>query len=313
MREAPLLHIENLTLSFYRQKGLFKRQAVKVLHGVDLAVKAGEIAAVVGSSGSGKSLLAHAVMGLLPEEAEWSGRIHYDGAPLDRKRLQQLRGKEMAFVPQSVNYLDPLMRAGKQVRTAVAAAESKQAEEMQRKAFERSGLPAEASRLYPHQLSGGMARRVLALGAIVSGARLIIADEPTPGLDEVSLAEIANQFRELADAGCAVLFITHDIQLALRIADRVAVLYAGHVVEHAAVGDFAGDGHLLRHPYTRALWRALPENGFVPVPGLQPRPDALPSGCLYAPRCGEASDACMTERPVMRAVRGGATRCCHAT
>ncbi|GGG77440.1 ABC transporter ATP-binding protein [Paenibacillus radicis (ex Gao et al. 2016)] len=307
-----LLEVEGLTVAFRRQAGLFRQRTMEVIHGLELTVDAGQVVAVVGSSGSGKSLLAHAIMGLLPDNAHCSGSIRYDGTLLDAARVSELRGKEIAIVPQSVTYLDPLIRVGKQVRHA-ASAGGGEGERLQKQVFARNGLAEETARMYPHELSGGMARRVLASTAIISGAKLIVADEPTPGLNEAAALETARQFRELADAGCAVLFITHDIQLALSFADRIVVLYAGTVMENAAAADFAGDGERLRHPYTKALWQALPGNGFKPLGGSQPHPDMLPPGCLFAPRCCHASEDCTSQRPEFMPLRDGAVRCFHAS
>jgi peptide/nickel transport system ATP-binding protein len=157
-----------------------------------------------------------------------------------------------------------------------------------------------------------MARRVLMATAVVGNAQLVIADEPTPGLHPDVVAEVLQHFRELADTGKGVVLITHELDAALAIADRVAVFYAGSTLEVANAADFAGDGEQLRHPYTRALWRALPQHGFTPVPGSQPIPDALPPGCLFAPRCPLVIDECGAGRPPERALAGGLVRCIRA-
>ena len=183
----------------------------------------------------------------------------------------------------------------------------------QREVFERYHLGQDVENMYPFQLSGGMARRALLSTAIVSGAKVIIADEPTPGLDPVVIKEALNNFREFADNGCAVMLITHDIESALTIADKIAVFYAGTTVEVAPVDNFAGNGEALRHPYSKALWRALPQNDFIPIPGSQPHPSALPSGCLFEPRCEKATPQCGKTQPEMRKLRNGMVRCIHAT
>ncbi|MEF3304143.1 ABC transporter ATP-binding protein [Paenibacillus sp. GYB003] len=306
----PLLEVDGLSVAFASYTGRFKRTAVPVLHNMNLDVNPGEIVAVIGSSGSGKSLLAHAILGILPGNATVTGTIRYDGEHLAPHRIEALRGREIALVPQSVGFLNPFMRAGAQVRSAVRGGDP--AAE-QRKAFERYRLGREAEPLFPHQLSGGMARRVLVSMATVSGARLLVADEPTPGLDPAVVRETVAQLRELADGDAAVLLISHDLESALQAADRVAVFYAGTTVEIAPAADFAGDGSRLRHPYSRALWKALPQNGFEPLPGRQPSPGELPEGCVFAPRCENATAACAAERPVMRTVRGGKVGCVHAT
>lgn len=306
----PILEVENLSISFQQYKEGFKQRDVQVISDLTVALEAGEILAVVGSSGSGKSLLAHAILGILPDNAQVSGTMHYDGEMLTPEKQAALRGKEIALIPQSVNYLDPLMRVGQQVQTAVKKGDPVRA---QRDVFERLHLDEKVDKMYPFQLSGGMARRTLLSTAIVAEADVIIADEPTPGLDPVVMKEALSHFREFADKGAAVMLITHDIEAALTIADKIAVFYAGTTVEIAPIADFSGDGEALRHPYTKALWKALPQNDFTPIPGSQPHPDALPPGCLFAPRCPIATPACSEARPEMQELRGGRVRCIHAT
>ena len=306
----PILEVENLSISFNQYTSGLKQKNFNVISSLNVTLEEGEILAVVGASGSGKSLLAHAILGILPDNANISGTIKYDGEVLTAARQASLRGKEIALIPQSVNYLDPLMRVGNQVRTSVKDGDAIAA---QREVFERLHLKSNVENMYPFQLSGGMARRTLLSTAIVSGAKVIIADEPTPGLDPVVIKEALNNFREFADNGCAVMLITHDIESALTIADKIAVFYAGTTVEIAPVENFTGDGEALRHPYSKALWRALPQNDFIPIPGSQPHPSALPSGCLFAPRCPMATPECGQAQPEMRNLRNGMVRCIHAT
>src|SRR5690606_25714524 len=294
----------------FKQYKAFKQVHNQVISSLNIAIEEGEILAVVGASGSGKSLLAHAILGILPSNARTSGTIKYEGEILTPNRQKALRGKEIAIVPQSVSFLDPLMRVGKQVRTSVKG--NKDATEVQRKVFECYHLRKEVETMYPFQLSGGMARRVLLSTAMVSGAKVIIADEPTPGLDPVVMKEALQNIREFADNGSAVMFITHDIESALQIADKIAVFYAGTTVEIAPVENFLDKGEALRHPYTKALWRALPQNEFIPIPGSQPHPNELPKGCLFAPRCAMATPECREKNPEMRELRDGMVRCFHA-
>ncbi|RID82361.1 ABC transporter ATP-binding protein [Peribacillus asahii] len=306
----PILEVENLSVSFKKYTRGFKQTKSTVITSLDVTVEAGEILAVVGASGSGKSLLAHAILGILPSNAITSGVIKYGGEELTPARQSVLSGKELALIPQSVNYLDPLMRVGSQVRTSV---KKENAIAAQREVFQRYHLNAGVEKMYPFQLSGGMARRTLLATAMVSGARVIIADEPTPGLDSVVIVEALNHLKESAVNGCAVMLITHDIESALQVADRIAVFYAGTTVEISPVEHFNGNGEQLRHPYSKALWRALPQNDFIPIKGSQPRPSQLPSGCLFAPRCEMATPDCEQERPAMRNLRNGMVRCIHAT
>ena len=297
-----------MSVSFQMYDNGLEKYDLKVISNLTLDVRPGEIVAIAGSSGSGKSLLAHAVMGLLPENASISGEISYKGKVLSQKEKEALRGKEMALVPQSVSYLDPLMKVGTQVRGRKA---DKEIIKAQREIFRRFHLDEKTEQLYPFQLSGGMARRVLVSTAVLSGAEVIIADEPTPGLDLEMALEALKIFRELSDEGKAVILITHDIDLAFHIADRIAVFYAGTTVEIAAAKDFLEGVDALRHPYSKALWKALPQNGFEPIPGFQPYAKYLPKGCLFSPRCPHKTKECEENIP-MREVRGGYVRCIHA-
>lgn len=305
-----LLVVENLSVSFIQYQSGLKQRNLEVICDLNVSVKRGEIVAIVGSSGSGKSLLAHAILGILPSNAKVSGTMVYNGQALTSERQKAIRGSEISLIPQSVNYLDPLMKVGEQVQNTI---KTKDAKAMQQQIFQRYQLSKEAGILYPFQLSGGMARRVLVATAVSGGAKLIIADEPTPGLHPEVVAETLSHLKELANQGCGVLMITHDIEAAMKIADRIAVFYAGTTVEVAPIEDFKNDGEALRHPYTKALWKALPENDFTPIPGFQPTPADLPSGCLFEPRCQLRTAACGTGKPEMAELRGGQVRCIHAT
>jgi len=280
---VQVLEVKDLAVSFKRYERGFRQKETDVISGLNLTLNAGEILAVVGASGSGKSLLAHAVLGILPDNAAMSGEIWFEGEPLTPMKQAALRGKAIAFIPQSVTYLDPLMRVGEQVRTSVRTGDP--AVE-QRRVFERYCLRPEAAKLYPFQLSGGMMRRVMVSMAAVSGARLIIADEPTPGLDPASLAQALGHLRELADAGAAVMLITHDLESSVTVADRIAVFHAGRTVEVAPASAFAGHGDALRHPYSQALWRALPQNEFQQIAGSRLASVSASGGSMNADNIG---------------------------
>jgi peptide/nickel transport system ATP-binding protein len=300
------LEVQNLKVSFSMyQKGL-KQAELTTIQSLNLDVHEGEILAVVGSSGSGKSLLAHTIMGILPGNASVGGHILYGGEELTPARQKALRGSEIALIPQSVDYLDPLMRVGKQVIGTKSSAKAQKA------AFRRYGLDESVEKMYPHQLSGGMARRALIATAVTIAPRLIIADEPTPGLTVELAMETLNHFRELATNGAAILLITHDIDLALNVADRIAVFYAGTTVEIADAEDFKKGKNALRHPYSKAFIDALPQNDFEPIAGSQPYAGNLPSGCLFADRCPMHTEACSGEL-AMRELRGGEVLCVNAT
>ena len=304
-KQETLLEIHDLSVSFRMYDAGLEQKDLQVISDLHLRIRPGEIVAVAGSSGSGKSLLASAILGILPANATVRGHVHYRGKELTPEMQRELRGKEIALVPQSVAYLDPLMRVGKQVD----GHRRPKPTEKRRSLFRRLELPERTETLYPFQLSGGMARRVLVSTALLTEASLVIADEPTPGMSLDQALEALRMFREMADAGKSVLLITHDIDLAFEFADRVAVFYAGTTVEIAPVEDFRTGPQALRHPYSQALWRALPQNGFTPIDGFQPYAGSLPRGCLFAPRCPYATDRCRAEIPPVREVRGGEVRC----
>lgn len=311
MKKEPILSVKDLGISFSQYTKGLRRRELEVITNLDIDLYEGEILAVVGPSGSGKSLLAHAILGILPDNATTEGNIIYKGKTLTLKDKEKLRGREIVFIPQSVNFLDPLMKVSKQVKISIENKE--EANKRQRDIFNKYGLDKKVDNLYPFELSGGMARKVLLSTALVSDCKVIIADEPTPGLDEKSLNEALKDFRNIADSGCAILMITHDIEAALKIADKIAVFYAGTTLEIANVNDFKGDGKNLRHPYSKALFNALPQNGFKPIKGSQPMPNELPKGCLFQDRCECISEKCRLIRPNARMVRDGMVRCLNAT
>ena len=307
--QKSLLEVSDLSVSFQMYDSGLEQKQLPVISSLSLKVLPGEILAVAGSSGSGKSLLASAILGILPGNATVSGSLRFDGEPLTPERQAKLRGTEIALVPQSVAFLDPLMKVGAQVD----GHRKPRPTERRRKLFRRFGLPEQTERLYPFQLSGGMARRVLVSTALLTSARLIIADEPTPGMSLEQAEEALAMFRAMADEGKGVVLITHDIDLAFHIADRIAVFYAGTTVETAPAADFRQGPEALRHPYSKALWRALPQHEFRPIPGFQPYAGNLPRGCLFAPRCPCRTAECEKSVPPMQTVRKGEVRCFHAT
>lgn len=308
-KKETLLEVHNLSVSFRMYDEGLEQKYVKVISNLHLTVCPGEIIAIVGSSGSGKSLLASAILGILPENASVEGHLHYKGEELTPQRQKKLRGTEIAFVPQSVAYLDPLMKVGKQAD----GHEKPKPTVKRRKIFQRFQLPEHTEQLYPFQLSGGMARRVLVSTALIKDAELIIADEPTPGMSLDQALDALLMLRDIAKEGKAVVLITHDIDLAIEFADRVAIFYAGSTVETAAASDFKIGEKALRHPYTKALWKALPQNGFEAIPGFQPYAENLPAGCLFAPRCPNKATECEKQLPPIREIRGGEVRCYYGS
>lgn len=270
-REAALLRVERLSIGFRMydeaSKSFFRapHREQRVIDDLSMSVDRGEIVAIVGASGSGKTLLANAVMGSFEPNAIVSGGIWFEGRRMDADALADARGTEIALVPQSVAFLDPLMRVGRQVEGVFASENAQARRERRKELFARYRLDERAADLYPFELSGGMARRVLLCCALIDSPHLIIADEPTPGLDLPLALKALEDFRAFADTGGGVLLITHDIELALQAADRIAVFKDGTVVEEVPVSCF-DDPALLSHPFSRALWHALPSHDFA-VPG----------------------------------------------
>lgn len=230
-----VLSVRDLGVSFHQYDGLFSRAHVTPLRNVDLDLAAGEILAVVGESGAGKSLLADAILGLTPVNAHVHGEVRGDLAGL-------------RFIPQGVTHFDPTMKIGAFVGLDGGGAAEKIA---------RFGLSEEVLEQFPHELSGGMLRRVSLATSVSEDTRLLIADEPTPGLDPAATAQVLDYFRELRARGAAVLFITHDMVSAAQVADRIAVMRGGTVVDVVA-GDLSGE----LSDYTAALWRSQPANDF---------------------------------------------------
>lgn len=250
--KKELLKIEHMSVCLGRQK---KTEESLVISDLNLSVQQGEIVAIIGASGSGKSLLAHSMMGILPAHAKLEGNFFWKGQPFGQKKIEELRGKEIALVPQSVNYLDPLMKVGKQVRNGK---KDRETIKKQKELFQNYHLEEKVENLYPFECSGGMIRRILLCIAWMIQPQLIIADEPTPGLDDALTKKVMRDFREFAEEGNGLLWITHEIELALETADRIVVFYDGKTIEDVSAIDFK-EGNIT-HPYAKALWQSISGN-----------------------------------------------------
>ena len=261
-----LLSITDFAIGFQRYRGLVTQRTILALHPLSLGLDRGEVLALVGASGAGKSLLAHALFDILPPNARTSGRLAIDGMALDRHNWAACRGRRMGLVPQSSSHLDPLARCRQQLGWAAARSGRSLDRPQLLTTLARFGLDASAARAFPHQLSAGMARRLMLAMATIGEPDLVVADEPTSGLDPDNAQVVLARLRALANAGKGVLLITHDLAQALPFADRVALLHNGRLEGMQAATAFSGDGRNLTSDYARALWRAMPHNDFSAGP-----------------------------------------------
>ncbi|MFI8510287.1 ABC transporter ATP-binding protein [Streptomyces sp. NPDC085460] len=295
--EDALLSVRGLTVRFRLRGG----RTVAAVTDADFDLAPGECLALVGESGCGKSVLASALLGLLPGNAETAGTALVHGTDLlaaDEKTLaRSVRGRRVGLVPQSpAAHLTPVRTVRAHLEETVRAltdtpraGRRKAAED----AADRAAFPATHLDAYPHELSGGLAQRAATALALIGDAPLLLADEPTTGLDRDLVERTADELRRHADDGRGLLLITHDLTAAARIADRVAVMYAGRIVEIAPAHRFFGTTGP-DHPYARGLLDALPDRAFTAIPGMPPELSDLPEGCAFAPRCPRATDLCAT-------------------
>jgi peptide/nickel transport system ATP-binding protein len=306
---GALVTLSGLTVDFDTGK-----RVVRALHGVDLVVQRGEAVGLVGESGSGKSVTWLAALGLLGPRARIRGSVLLDGIELvgaPVRVLESVRGKRIAMIFQDpASSLNPVQRIGRQIGEALElhrglTGAAARAEAL--RLLDRVGIPAASRRLddYPHQLSGGQNQRVMIAMALAGEPDLLIADEPTTALDATIQAQILALLRELRrDSRMAMVLISHDLGVVAENCDRVAVMYAGRIVEEAPADRlFAAP----QHPYTQGLLDALPDlegprRRLAAIPGTVPEPARLPPGCAFGPRCHRAEPACAAAVPAFRAI-----------
>ena len=307
MNAAPLLEVRDLRVVFDGRRG-----PLTALAGVSLDIARGEILGVVGESGAGKSLTGTAVIGLLdPPGRIGGGSITFEGRRLDTlssEDIRRVRGRHIGAIFQDpLTSLHPQLRVGDQIvetiRTHLGVGRS-EARARALRLLEEVGIPAPDVRIdhYPHQFSGGMRQRVVIALALCAEPKLIIADEPTTALDVSIQAQITALLKRLArDHGTAVMLITHDMGVIAEIADRVAVMYAGRIVE---VGPVDAVVRSPRHPYTAGLMASIPSAyhrrpALRQIDGAMPRLDRMPQGCPFHPRCPSAADRCRADAPAL--------------
>ena len=319
---TELLRVERLEISFPGRAG-----PVPVVRNASFAVEVGQAVGLVGESGSGKSLTALALLGLVPAPGRVSGgRISFDGrdlSTLNGREWRRVRGGEIGLVFQEpASALNPVLTVGTQIAEAIRAhgdCSRAEAKGRARELLSRVALPDPDDRLhaYSHELSGGQRQRVMIAIALAGRPKLLIADEPTTALDVTIQAQILDLLQELRlELGLAVLLITHDLAVVAEECDRVAVMYAGEVVEQASVRDLF---ETPAHPYTEALLGALPRLGRTPgagggelvsIPGRIPEPAERPVGCVFHPRCQRAMDECRLAHPATYDVGASRTAAC---
>jgi peptide/nickel transport system ATP-binding protein len=317
---TAVLDVSDLRTHFFTRAGV-----VKSVDGVSFTVNRGEVLGIVGESGSGKSVTGFSIMGLIdPPGRIVSGSIKVNGRELvglPEEEMRRVRGREVAMIFQDpMMTLNPVLRIDTQMIEAITAHEAiseKAARDRAERALAKVGIPSPAERLkaYPHQFSGGMRQRVAIAIALLNQPALIVADEPTTALDVTIQSQILAEMQELcADTGAALIWITHDLTVIAGLAQRVAVMYAGRIVETGLVDDVLDQP---AHPYTRGLLGSLPSAGvpgrpLAQIPGATPSLARLPAGCAFAPRCGFASDLCRTTAPEESLFAGlRAARCHH--
>ena len=310
---AMSLDIRGLTVELPTTSGW-----IRPVNDVSFTLAAGETLGVVGESGSGKTMLSLALMGLEPHGARTTGEAWLHARDTKAQNLlasspdamRSLRGREIAMIFQEpMTALNPVLRVGEQVAEAIRVHEPRVGEgEIQRRvmeSLERAALPDPERRAhqYPHQLSGGLRQRVMIAMAIAAGPRILIADEPTTALDVTVQKQILELLAKLRrELQLSLLFITHDLGVVAQVADRVAVMYAGRIVEHGPVMEVL---RAPRHPYTVGLLRAAPRlvrEKLIPIPGTVPSLATLPPGCSFSPRCALRIPDCDSAMPQLRAV-----------
>ncbi|SDB74998.1 peptide/nickel transport system ATP-binding protein [Belnapia rosea] len=313
----PLVKLRDLSVRF-----VSRDSTMHAVNGVDLDLAAGEVLCILGESGSGKSVTLRALMKLLPKTARVLGQIEVAGRDvqaMNERQLQDFRGSDVAMIFQEpMTALDPVFTIGQQIAETVVRHEGvSRAAGMARalELLELVQIPSAKRRLaaYPHELSGGLRQRAMIAVALACKPKLLLADEPTTALDATVQIQVLLLLRKLQEQlGMGVIFVTHDLGVAGEIADRVAVMYAGRVVEEGPVGAMMR-GPL--HPYPRGLLGATVHGGMrgqrlTTIPGAPPSLETLPTACSFAPRCAEAEPACLAGVPAPRSpVPGRSARC----
>ena len=318
--DAPLLEVEDLRVEFRTRYGV-----AKAVNGVSFGVAPGETLAILGESGSGKSVTAQAIMGILdtPPAYVAGGQVRFRGQDLlalSEEKRRRVRGQHIAMIFQdALSSLNPVFPVGWQIGEMLRVHRKVSRKEARKRAIElmdRVHIPGAASRVgdYPHQFSGGMRQRIMIAMAIALDPEVLIADEPTTALDVTVQAQMMGLLQELQEQSeMGLILITHDLGVVADVADKIAVMYAGRIMETAPVHDiYANPGH----PYTRGLLESIPRidlkgQDLAAIKGLPPNLMKIPAGCEFRPRCPMAQERCEQERPALRLIGEGRRSACH--
>jgi oligopeptide/dipeptide ABC transporter ATP-binding protein len=315
---TPMLEVRDLETQFFTRKGV-----ARVLDRLSFSIGKGEIVGLVGESGSGKSVTGFSIVNLIkPPGKIVSGEILFEGRDLTKlseNQMREIRGKDIAMIFQNPRgSLNPVLSIGDQLGQVLKYRQGMSKSRAKERATELLRLvhipePERRLKAFPHQLSGGMAQRVMIAMAISCGPQLLIADEPTTGLDVTIEYQIIQLLKEMRDlTGTSVIVITHDLNMAAEVCDRIMVMYAGKVVEQAPVQEFFTKPS---HPYTLGLLASRPTlsggNEIPTIPGNVPDLIQRPTGCAFHPRCRWATEECVTTEPQPRSISLGHTAACH--
>lgn len=311
-KSDSLLRVEGLSISFFTD-----RQPLSIIDRLDFDLAEGTNTALVGESGCGKSVLALALFGLLPASAMVRGQAVFENRVnllgISERERHRLRGDRMVLVPQNpMSHLNPTLRVGYQLRESLKRHRPLSTRELKGIALHflaRVGFesPERIAEMYPHQLSGGMAQRVLLAIGLTGNPTLVLADEPTRGLDAENQYRYLKLIQELYQ-DCGLLLITHNLELAAGC-DRIMVMYGGEIVETGTSREVLSHP---RHPYTRGLMKAHPRQGMQPIPGHTFSFSDIPPGCRFHPRCHHIHAGCDSHHPPLKTVNGNSTRCLYA-
>ncbi|MGP8330080.1 MAG: ABC transporter ATP-binding protein [Methanosarcinaceae archaeon] len=308
-----LLEIIDLTTYFSTPGG-----TVRAVDKIDLSVREKETFGLIGETGCGKTVLGLSIMRLLPSTATMDGEIIYNGKNLlevSEAEMRKIRGEEIAMILQNpTTSLNPVLRVGEQIAEAIRLHQGLNRRDAKEKAIDmldsvKISSPSRRANEYPHKFSGGMKQRVMIAMGLACDPSLIIADEPTKGLDVTIKAQIVELMKEMTEQK-AMLLITHDLGVAAEMCDRIALMYSGELVEYASIN---GIFEKPLHPYTIGFLNSLPKKGLVPIPGMSPSLINFPDGCRFHPRCDYATGMCTQKHPEMVEMGSGHfVRCFHA-